>query len=180
VLLLTGVWHEGVLTAGLMLFPGPAMAAVTSIPSARLGARAGLRVPGIAGSALFAAGSLWYLARTGNHPDYAGSYLPGMMITGAGVGLVIPTLTAAGAASLAPERFATGAAVLTMGRQIGSALGIAILVAVLGESTHAAADFRSAWLVTVAAAAATGGLLAALPARARVGAPEPVPAEASA
>ena len=35
-------------------------------------------------------------------------YLPGMLISGAGVGLVIPTLTGAGASSLAPERFATG------------------------------------------------------------------------
>ena len=43
VLFLTGVWHESVLTAGLMLFPGPAMATAFSIPSARLGARFGYR-----------------------------------------------------------------------------------------------------------------------------------------
>ena len=43
VLFLTTVWHETVLTAGLMLFPGPAMATAFSIPSARLG-RA-LRLP---------------------------------------------------------------------------------------------------------------------------------------
>ncbi len=45
VLFLTGVWHEDVLTAGLMLFPGPAMAATFSVPSARLGARLGLPDP---------------------------------------------------------------------------------------------------------------------------------------
>jgi hypothetical protein len=178
VLFLTGVWHEGVLTAGLMLFPGPAMATLFSIPSARLGARVGYRVPGLIGSALFAAGSLWYIARTGNHPDYAASYLPGMAITGAGVGLVIPTLTGAGASSLAPERFATGAAVLTMGRQIGSALGIAILVAVLGTGAHGAADFHAAWLVTVIAALLGGVTLAALPASARQAAPVAPAAEA--
>jgi EmrB/QacA subfamily drug resistance transporter len=165
VLFLTGVWHEDVLTAGLMLFPGPAMATLFSIPSARLGARLGYRVPGLIGSALFAVGSLWYIARVGNHPDYAGEYLPGMAITGAGVGLVIPTLTGAGASSLAPERFATGAAVLTMGRQIGAALGVAILVAVLGASAHSAADFRAAWLVTIIGALAAGLALAALPRR---------------
>ncbi len=60
----------------------------------------------------------------------------GSLISGAGVGLVIPTLTGAGASSLAPERFATGAAVLTMGRQIGAALGVAVLVAVLGTATQ--------------------------------------------
>ena len=182
VLFLTGVWHEPVLTAGLMLFPGPAMATLFSIPSARLGARVGYRVPGLIGSALFAAGSLWYITRTGGRPDYAASYLPGMAITGAGVGLVIPTLTGAGASSLAPERFATGAAVLTMGRQIGAALGIAILVAVLGAGAPGVADFHAAWLVTVIAALVAGAMLAALPASARQLAPvaaEPAPAAAA-
>jgi EmrB/QacA subfamily drug resistance transporter len=180
VLFLTGVWHEDVMTAGLMLFPGPAMATLFSIPSARLGARVGYRIPGVVGSILFAAGSVWYITRTGNRPDYAASFLPGMVITGAGVGLVIPTLTGAGASSLAPDRFATGAAVLTMGRQIGAALGVAVLVAVLGAGAHSVADFHSAWLVTVIAALGGGVTLAALPASARQAAPVPAPAQASA
>jgi EmrB/QacA subfamily drug resistance transporter len=169
VLFLITVWHEDALSAGLMLFPGPAMAALFSVPSARLGARVGFRIPGVIGALLFAAGSVWYIARTGDSPAYAGEYLPGMAISGAGVGLVIPTLTAAGASSLPAERFATGAAVLTMGRQIGAALGVAVLVAVLGNSASSAADFHSAWLITVAGGLAAGATLAALgsPARAR-------------
>ncbi|MDQ6810467.1 MAG: MFS transporter, partial [Actinomycetota bacterium] len=43
VLFLTTVWHESVLSAGLMLFPGPAMATLFSVPPARLGARVGYR-----------------------------------------------------------------------------------------------------------------------------------------
>jgi hypothetical protein len=145
-----------------MLFPGPAMAASFSVPSARLGARVGFKLPGLVGAALFGAGSLWYIARVGSHPAYFSQYLPGMLLTGSGVGLVIPTLTGAGASSLPPERFATGAAVLTMGRQIGAALGVAILVAVLGTGADTVADFHSAWTVTVLAALSTGGVLAAL------------------
>jgi EmrB/QacA subfamily drug resistance transporter len=162
VLFLTSVWHESVLTAGLMLFPGPATATAFSIPSARLGARFGYRLPGIAGALLFCAGQLWYLTQTGDTPSYAAEYLPGIAISGAGVGLMIPTLTGAGASSLPPERFATGAAVLTMGRQIGSALGIAVLVAVIGAAAHSAADFHPAWLISVAGGAFAGILLAAL------------------
>jgi EmrB/QacA subfamily drug resistance transporter len=162
VLFLTSVWHASVLTAGLMLFPGPAMATAFSIPSARLGARFGYRLPGIAGAVLFCAGQLFYITQTGDTPAYAADFLPGMMIGGAGVGLVIPTLTGAGASSLAPERFATGAAVLTMGRQIGAALGVAVLVAVLGTATANAADFHSAWLISVAGGASAGLLLAAI------------------
>jgi EmrB/QacA subfamily drug resistance transporter len=162
VLFLTSVWHEQVLTAGLMLFPGPAMATAFSVPSARLGARVGYRIPGVIGAVMFAAGSVWFITRTGNRPAFLTEYLPGSMIGGAGVGLVIPTLTGAGASSLPAERFATGAAVLTMGRQIGAALGVAVLVAVLGTSTRNAADFHSAWLITVAGAVATGLALAAI------------------
>jgi Na+/melibiose symporter-like transporter len=162
VLFLTSVWHEDVLTAGLMLFPGPAMATAFSIPSARLGARFGYRLPGIAGAILFCAGQLWFITQTGDTPAYTSEYLPGMLIGGAGVGLMIPTLTGAGASSLPPARFATGAAVLTMGRQIGAALGIAVLVAVLGAAASTAADFHSAWLISVAGGACAGLLLAAL------------------
>jgi EmrB/QacA subfamily drug resistance transporter len=157
VLFLTSVWHEQVLTAGLMLFPGPAMAAAFSVPSARLGARVGYRVPGMIGALMFAGASVWWITQTGNTPAYFSEYLPGMLVSGAGVGLVIPTLTGAGASSLPPERFATGAAVLTMGRQIGAALGVSVLVAVLGANAATAADFHSAWTISLA-----GGLTTAL------------------
>jgi EmrB/QacA subfamily drug resistance transporter len=170
VLFLTSVWHEQVLTAGLMLFPGPAMATTFSIPSAKIGARFGYRLPGVVGAIVFAAGSVWYITQTGDHPAYFSEYLPGALISGAGVGLVIPTLTGAGASSLEAERFATGAAILTMGRQIGAALGVAVLVAVLGTSTSSASDFHTAWLITVA-----GGLAAGL-ALAAIGPPVPRPA----
>ena len=179
VLFLTTVWHENVLTAGLMLFPGPAMATLFTVPSARLGARVGFRVPGVIGALLFACGPLWWITQTGGTPAYLSEYLPGMMIGGAGVGLVIPTLTGAGASSLAPERFATGAAVLAMARQIGSALGVAVLVAVLGTGAATVADFHSAWLITVIGALATGVVMAALGPRA-AGAVRPAPPDASA
>jgi len=146
------------------------------VPSARLGARFGYRLPGVLGALMFAAGSIWFITQTGARPAFWSEYLPGSMIGGAGVGLVIPTLTAAGASSLAPERFATGAAVLSMGRQIGAALGVAILVAVLGSSTTTAAGFHAAWLITVAGGLATGLALAAIGAPVRAGAaavPEP-------
>ncbi len=163
VLFLTGVWHESVLTAGLMLFPGPAMATAFSVPSARLGARFGYRLPGVARRARSSrAARSTSSSAPATAPALLVEYLPGSLLTGAGVGLVIPTLTGAGASSLAPERFATGAAVLTMGRQIGVALGVAVLVAVLGVHASSAADFHTAWLITVAGGLAAGLALAAI------------------
>jgi len=48
------------------------------------------------------------------------------------------------------------------GTLIGAALGVAVLVAVLGTATHTAGDFHSAWLITVIGGLATGLSLAAL------------------
>jgi len=47
-------------------------------------------------------------------PDYAGDMLGGMLLTGIGVGLTLPTFMATGASSLPPQSFATGSAVVNM------------------------------------------------------------------
>jgi EmrB/QacA subfamily drug resistance transporter len=161
VLFLTGVWHEPIITAGLMIFPGPAMAAAFAIPGARLGSRFGPGRVGAVGAVLFALGGVWWLGHLSNAPHYAADFLPGMMIGGVGVGLMIPSLTGAVAATLAPERLATGIAVQTTGRQIGSALGFAILVAVIG-TPHTASDFNAAWEFMILASLLAGMTLAAI------------------
>jgi hypothetical protein len=173
VLFLTGVWHEPIVTAGLEIFPGPAMAAATAVPGARLGARFGPGRVGAVGAMLFALGGVWWVTHLTGAPHYASDFLPGMMIGGVGVGLMIPSLTGAVAATLAPARLATGIAVQTTGRQIGSALGFAILVAVLG-TPHTAGDFKAAWEFMIAASLLAGMTLVA------VGGPSRLPAKASA
>jgi len=60
-----------------------------------------------------------------------------MLVSGAGVGLVIPRSRAPAHHHCRRSGFATGAAVLTMGRQIGAALGVSVLVAVLGANAAA-------------------------------------------
>ena len=77
-----------------------------------------------------------------------------MILTGVGVGLTLPTMMAAAASSLPPHSFATGTAVINMIRQTGLALGVAVLVAVLGTAAghgSAALDaFRHGWWVSAA------------------------------
>lgn len=148
VLFLTGVWHESVLRAGFMLAPGPLLAGLCAFPGGLLGARFSQRAVGTVGSLLFAASAAWWVTRIGAPPDYAGAYLPGSLIGGTGVGLMLPSLGGAATAPLPPERFATGTALYAMCRQIGLALGVACLVAILGVTTGPAAvgDFHHAWI----------------------------------
>ena len=131
VLLLTEVWGYSALKAGLALSPGPLMAASFAMPSGRLGGRIGQRPVAFAGGLTFAAAFAYIHGSVGASPEYASTFLPGFMLAGAGVGMVLGTLPAAATAGLPPERFATGTAVFGMARQLGSAIGVAVLVALL-------------------------------------------------
>jgi hypothetical protein len=77
--------------------------------------------------------------------------LGGMLLTGIGVGLTLPTLMATGASSLPAHSFATGSAVINMLRQIGLAIGIALLVAILGTPHSGAQTLRvyerASWVI---------------------------------
>jgi EmrB/QacA subfamily drug resistance transporter len=175
VLFLTRVWHEHILTAGLQISPGPITAAAFAVPGSILSGRYGQRAIASIGALLFASGGVWWLTHVGLEPQYATEVLPGMLLGGAGVGFVIPTLASAVAASLPPARFATGSAIYGMTRQFGIALGIAVLIAVLGtpRSTEILGSFRSGWVVIAgiafasAIAAAAIGRLRAAPVQAR-------------
>ncbi|MDQ2944131.1 MAG: DHA2 family efflux MFS transporter permease subunit, partial [Candidatus Dormibacteraeota bacterium] len=149
VLFLTRVWHEDVLTAGVQIAPGPVAAAVFAVPGSMLAGRFGQRTIAATGAVLFAVAGIWWLTQVGLEAHYATGFLPGWIIGGAGVGLVIPTLASAAAGALPPSRFATGSAVYGMTRQFGIALGVSILIAVLGtpRATEILGPFRTSWVV---------------------------------
>jgi EmrB/QacA subfamily drug resistance transporter len=155
VLWLTEVWGESAIGAGLKIAPGPAMAALFAVAGGVLSGRIGPRLVGAIGSVLFGLGGVWWATHLGVGEHYAADYLPGMLVGGAGVGLVNPALAGAATAQLPPTRLATGSAVLTMSRQIGSALGVALLVAVLGTPSpgDVVDTFKDAWWMMVGAAA---------------------------
>ncbi len=156
------VWHWSALITGLSIAPGPIMVPLFSfLVAGRLIARFGPGLVIAAGSSIFAAGVAWWALAAGLAPDYVGEMLGGMLLTGIGVGLTLPTLMATGASSLPPQAFATGSAVVNMLRQVGLAIGVAVLIAVLGSPTSPAAALdaydRGSWVI--AAIAFTGGLL---------------------
>jgi EmrB/QacA subfamily drug resistance transporter len=170
VLFLTGVWHEPVLRAGFMIAPGPLLAALCAFPGGLLGARISHRAVGTVGSLIFAGSAAWWITRTGVTPDYVGAYLPGSVVGGIGVGLMLPSLGGAATAPLPPERSATGTALYAMCRQIGLALGVSCLVAVLGTTTGLAAvhAFQHAWIFMAACSLAAGLILQGIPRKERI------------
>jgi len=159
ILFLTGVWHYSILTAGLSVTPGPLVVAAVSGPAGRLAASIGFRRVLVAGTACFTGGLVWYATRVGLEPAYLTRWLPATLITGFGIGLTFPVLSAAAVSSLHPERFAVGSAVNQTARQVGGAFGVALLVVILGSPrTPSAAleNFRHLWWYAASMAVLSG------------------------
>lgn len=148
ILFLTRVWHYGILRAGLAVTPGPIMVAITSGPAGAWARRAGFRRVLLVGFSIFAVGLGWYAARVGLTPAYLADWLPGTLITGVGIGLTFPVLAGASVSSLPAAHYAVGSAVNQTARQIGGAIGVAILVVILGSGSLgplALTHFRHLW-----------------------------------
>ena len=142
------VWHYSAIQTGFGVAPGPLMVPLFAFLAARFlrGVPVGLIVA--AGCVLFGLGGLVMAASVGATPDYVGAILPGWLIGGAGVGLALPNILSAATADLPAAQGATGSALVNMSRQIGTALGVSLLIAFLGSpTTYAAAHtaFQHAW-----------------------------------
>src|SRR5918992_4954598 len=159
VLYLTEVWSYSVLTAGFALAPGPATAALFAGISSRFADRLGPAIVGAPGGIIFAVACVM-MTGLGPERDYVGEFLPAALITGVGVGLMLPAFMACAMLVIPSERFATGIGGTATFRQIGLALGVAAFVALFG--TPAVTDVLGAFdrrFVYIAACAAASGLI---------------------
>jgi EmrB/QacA subfamily drug resistance transporter len=147
VLFLTGVWHYSILQAGLALTPGPFVAAAVAGPSSRLVLRIGHRPVLVAGGLIWGAAVLWFVERVGPTPDFVGTWLPGIVLLGIGAGTLFPNLTSAAVAAAPGHMFATATGINSVARQVGAALGVALVVAIIGAPSplEAQAAFQNAW-----------------------------------
>ncbi|HUZ70919.1 MAG TPA: MFS transporter, partial [Candidatus Saccharimonadales bacterium] len=156
---LTSVWHYSILIAGLAVTPGPLVVAAVSGPAGKTAARVGFRKVLLVGFTVFVVGLVWYATRVGLTRNYPIDWLPGTLITGLGIGLTFPVLSAAAVSGLHQERFAVGSAVNQTARQVGGAFGIALLVVILG-APHGLGDalghFHDLWWYAAGVAAASG------------------------
>ena len=178
VFFLTQHWHYTLREAGLAITPGP----LTVIPFAMLGGRIadrhGHRNVLVAGGLMFAFGGLWFVLGVNHEPDFWGEWLPRAILTGASVGLVLPSLSGAAVANLPRQDFAVGGAINQAMRQFGSVLGVALAIAILGEEgSHAEAEaFERAYAVLMAGGVITALLALPLGARRTLLIDAPVPA----
>ncbi|WP_438295178.1 MFS transporter [Streptomyces sp. HUAS TT7] len=146
------------LEAGLAFLPLAVLVAAGSTAAGRAVRRAGPAAVLVAGFALAAAGLLWLsLALTGD--SYAADLLPGLLLSGFGHGAIYTSMFIIGTHEVPAAHQGTAGALLTTSQYLSGAVTVAVLTLTLGPAPDHG-RFRTAFLLTTAAAAA-GGVLAA-------------------
>lgn len=155
VLFMTSIWRYSELKTGLAVSASPLITAALASSAARVAIRIGQRTAAALGGALYAAGCLWYVERMGVEPHYVSVYLPGALLTGSGIALILPTLTSAAMLSVPSSKLAAGAGINSMIRQIGAVLGVALFIAIVGSPTprNALEAFHHGWALAAIASA---------------------------
>lgn len=129
---LVRVWDLSILEAGLAISPGPLTVAVLAPFLGRWAAEVGQRPLLLAGGLLWAAAGAYCVTQIGTAPDFVGTWLPASLLGGLGVAFCLPQLSSASVQELPPDQRASGSAISQSLRNLGSTLGVALVVAVIG------------------------------------------------
>lgn len=155
---MNSIWHYSLPLAGLAMAPGPLLVVPVAALSGRLASRYGHRPLLVVGCLIYAASALWFLLVPGTEPAYLTHWLPGMLFSGIGVGMVLPSLSGAAVSHLPADHYAVGGAINQAIRQIGSVMGVALTVLLLGSAGLQRTDFNAVYLCHMSLALLTAAL----------------------
>src|SRR5262249_29883355 len=129
ILYLTQVWRYSTLRAGLAMTPGPLVVMPFAVLGGRIAARRGHRDILVLGGLAFAVSGLLMLVLRTAEPAFLSTFLGPACIIGLGIGFVLPSLSSVAAHGLPAEQFGIGVAVNQAVRQVGSVIGVALVIA---------------------------------------------------
>jgi EmrB/QacA subfamily drug resistance transporter len=122
------------LRAGLALLPMSAVLAVGAIVARRF-VHAGVHRLPTYGAIITAAGLLW-LTQLPDHAAYAGHVLAPTLVLAAGLSVMILPLTIAATAGVPHHEAGVASGLMNVGRQLGGAVGLAVLVTVSSSAAQ--------------------------------------------
>ncbi|MFC1409180.1 DHA2 family efflux MFS transporter permease subunit [Streptacidiphilus sp. N1-12] len=147
--------------AGVRMLPWTAMPMVVAPLAGMLADRIGGRIIIAAGLALQAAGLVWFALIVAAHVDYS-TQIPALVLSGTGMALFFAPVTTVLMGSVKPEEQGIASGANNALREIGGALGIAVLASVFTANGDFSSPVRYAdgltpaiWVGAAAIAAAT-------------------------
>ena len=167
-LYLQDVEGASALRAGLEFLPLVVVIGLGAHTTSRLLPRAGSRALSVAGLILMGGGAL-LLSAVSARSGYLTGVLPGLLLVGAGTGVVFPAASVTALSDADDDRAGVASGLLTTAHDIGAALGVAVFSAVAAAQVSAGAGFavgyRHGFIVAAVIAAAVAVIaLLALPA----------------
>ncbi|MDP9886104.1 EmrB/QacA subfamily drug resistance transporter [Sinomonas atrocyanea] len=123
------VLHWSPLQAGAGFLPMSALNFAVAMAAPRLVARFGARLVLLAGVVLTFAGMLW-LSQAGAGSEYLMAVAAPMVVIGVGQGLALAPMTGLAITGVAPSEAGAASGVVNTFHQLGSSVGLAVLVAV--------------------------------------------------
>ena len=120
------VWGYSALRTGVSFLPLTVTLVAASIAAGALVQRVGVRTLVVVG-AVAAAGGMYWLSRISEHGSYAGGLLGPSLVIGVGLGLMFVPLPLISMTGVPEADSGAAASLLNVGRQVGGALGLAIL-----------------------------------------------------
>jgi MFS family permease len=133
---------------------------ITAHLAARLLPRTGSRVLAVAGLVLMGGGALLLWAHSAR-AGYVSGVLPGLLVMGAGTGLVFPAASVTAMSQVPDDRAGLASGLMTTAHEIGAALGVAVFSAVATvQGGGLAGGYRHGF--AIAAAIAAGLAIAAV------------------
>jgi MFS family permease len=154
VLFLRDVWGYSLVAAGFGALP----ASIAAMSAARFVGRAGIRRGEVAvavpGACAIVAALVWLRVFVEDDPRYWLAFLPASALLGLGIAATFPMIALAVVRGVGADELSLATASNRTSLQLGNAVGIAVIVAVLGETTgpEALANFRRSWELLAALA----------------------------
>jgi predicted MFS family arabinose efflux permease len=149
VLFLRDVWGYSLVGAGFGALPASLVAMLSARPVGRAGVRWGEVAVGVPGALSIAASMVWLRALAHDDANYWLGFAPASMLLGFGIAAAFPMIAVAVVRGIGTGDLSLASATNRTFLQLGNAIGIAVVVAVLGNTTGAGAlaDFRAAWVL---------------------------------
>jgi MFS family permease len=122
------MWHYSPIESALATLPIPAFGLVVAPIVGRNADRLSPRVTGIAALIAMVVGLVW-LSFLPASPDYWKVLAP-LVVIGCGMGAAFPSINVAAMGAVSGQELGLGSGIVNMSRQLGFALGVAVLVAV--------------------------------------------------
>ncbi|MFT5531321.1 MAG: EmrB/QacA subfamily drug resistance transporter [Candidatus Poriferisodalaceae bacterium] len=150
VLFLIRVWGYSSTAAGFGITPSPLSAALVAPFAGRLADRIGTRAMIIPGLGLLLIGLGLLIVGIGDEPTYWTRWFPAALFFGSGVGFTFTNLSSAAVADTPPSRLALASATNGAARSVGTVLGPALVIGIVGSATGLASSplFDRVWMVS--------------------------------